>query len=83
MDNIVKNKKSEDHMDSVDTQNESPENHFISFNLKNLSGSRFERVDQCTNTDEPVCNCSCDEIPKLKEKAHKSFMQVMYFMFEM
>ena len=36
--------------------------------------------EQATLTDQIICNCDCDEIAKYKEKAHKSFMQVVYNM---
>ncbi len=36
-------------------------------NLKNITNSfGVEKCDQFTLTDQLICNCSCDSIPKLK-----------------
>ena len=42
-----------------------------------LSNSQVEKADQGTSTDQLICNCECNLIPKLKEKAHRAFMQVV------
>lgn len=64
--------------DSVETHQDGTNSLLNSFQFKTtLNSSRVEKCDQSTSTDQMICNCDCDQIPKLKEKAHKSFMQVM------
>ena len=46
---------------------DSSSDNYQSFHLKShLSEERIERVDQETSTDPQLCNCDCEEIPKLK-----------------
>lgn len=54
-------------LDSVDTNNDSPDNPMVSFHLRhNLSASKVQKIDQYTITDQLLTNCSCEQIPKLK-----------------
>ena len=52
--------------------------HYLEPTVENIHSSTVVRFQQGVNTDQLICNCDCDEIPKLREKAHKSFMQVVY-----
>lgn len=54
--------------DSLETHQDGLNTHLNSLQSPNLSvsSSRSERCDQSTMTDQMICNCACDTIPKLK-----------------
>lgn len=53
--------------DTLSTMQDGSKSNVNSFQCSELlSTSRMEKVDQATTTDQLICNCACEMIPKLK-----------------
>ena len=66
-------------IDMLSTAQDASKSNYNSFQESYLlSNSRVEKSDAGTNTEHLLNRCSCEMIPKLKEKAHKAYMQVVY-----